>query len=450
MADSGESSTIRNELRKHQRYLMVYIAFVELFIVMGPLYNYSILFLSFQKEFHTSAALTGWVGSIANAIFGICGPLCAPLILRFGLRTMTLVSSVIFSIGLAATSFVPSLLYAYFTFGILVGVGAGTVVQAVMTLVVHWFPGKSCTRGLAMALVGTSCCVLTFVPLFNTLTSAYGWRNALRIVSGGSLVITLVHGCFIVEPEQVETSKSITEEGGGYKMVETDIGEKDDGDQPRVVTETVGKRIYKLLHQSEAWLWLTAGVLLNIGWTFVAINFASFMEYDLHFTANQISITFVLFAVGEIIGKCCFSAFGGRIPFLKLYCVAAGSLLGGAASGVMILLRTVPLMYTVAALTGLFRSACYTMSFIAGLELFGEYGADIVVMIPNIPYAIGVLIGAPVSGVLYDLTGDYTLSLLVVLATFACSVALMLAIPVRRRIKLTWKKKRRRNNRKVP
>ena len=115
--------------------------------------------------------------------------------------------------------------------------------------------------------------VLTFAPLFNTLTSAYGWRNALRIVSGGSLVITLVHGCFIVEPAQVETSKSITEEGGSYKMVETDIGEKDDGDQPRVVTETVGKRIYKLLHQSEAWLWLTAGVLYNIGWTFVAINF---------------------------------------------------------------------------------------------------------------------------------------------------------------------------------
>ena len=59
MADSGESSTIHNVLRKYQRYLMVYIAFVELFIVCGPLYNYSILFLSFQKEFHTSAALTG-------------------------------------------------------------------------------------------------------------------------------------------------------------------------------------------------------------------------------------------------------------------------------------------------------------------------------------------------------------------------------------------------------
>lgn len=56
-------------------------------------------------------------------------------------------------------------------------------------------------------------------------------------------------------------------------MVETNTGEKDDGDQPRDVTETVGKRIYKLLHQSEAWLWLTAGVLYNIGWTFVAINF---------------------------------------------------------------------------------------------------------------------------------------------------------------------------------
>ncbi len=72
------------------------------------------------------------------------------------------------------------------------------------------------------------------------------------------------------------------------------------------------------------------------------------MEYDLHFTADQVSITFVLFAVGEIVGKLIFSAFGDRIPVLKVYVVAAGSFLAGAAAGLMILLQTVPLIYTVA------------------------------------------------------------------------------------------------------
>ena len=72
---------------------------------------------------------------------------------------------------------------------------------------------------------------------------------------------------------------------------------------------------------------------------------ASFMQYDLQFTNDQIAVALVLSAVGEILGKLGFSIFGGYLPCLKLYAVAVTSLLGAVFSGLMITLRTVPVVY---------------------------------------------------------------------------------------------------------
>ena len=72
------------------------------------------------------------------------------------------------------------------------------------------------------------------------------------------------------------------------------------------------------------------------------------MKYDLHFTTDQTSVAFVLFAVGEIIGKILLAIFGDHLPFHKVYLIAAACALGGAAAGLMTVLRTVPLMSMIA------------------------------------------------------------------------------------------------------
>ena len=59
---------------------------------------------------------------------------------------------------------------------------------------------------------------------------------------------------------------------------------------------------------------------------------------------------------------------------------------------------------------GLFRSACFTMAYTTVQELFGEYGADIVVMFTHAPYAFGVLIGAPISGIIIVMNNCWVIS----------------------------------------
>ena len=97
------------------------------------------------------------------------------------------------------------------------------------------------------------------------------------------------------------------------------------------------------------------------------------MEYDLHFTSEQISITFVLFAVGEISGKILLSVVGDLFPFQKLYVLSAGIFLGGAVSGLMTVLRTVPLIYTLTFCKLICPSPTNTQPMEKALDTFGKY-----------------------------------------------------------------------------
>ncbi|XP_038057220.1 monocarboxylate transporter 13-like isoform X2 [Patiria miniata] len=377
-------------LTKYRGWFMVGVVFVELFIVCGPTFNYSIVFVSLQDEFNAGAALTGWVGSLANAVMGAAAPVSSPLIQRFGPRAVTVTGLVVFSGGLVATSFVPALSYAYLTFGLLVGLGANFVFQSGIELLFNWFPDENCSRAISLALLGTSFSVLSFAPLLNSLITAYQWRNALGIIGGGSAVLGLVFGVFISTPAEASPREDGQESRG-------DDGAESPASQEGENTGTGRQRIVRILLKLDTWLWGLCLLLVYLGWTFVTVNYASFLEHDLLFTKDQVTIAIMLFAVGDIVGKILLSAIGDHLPCLKLYVVVVSSVLGALVSWLMTKLHTVPLVYTVSLFMGSIRSGSYAMPFPATMEIFGEYGSHIVTTLSMMPYGIGILIGAPIS-----------------------------------------------------
>ncbi len=72
---------------------------------------------------------------------------------------------------------------------------------------------------------------------------------------------------------------------------------------------------------------------------------ASFLERSLFFSKLQVSTAIVLLAIGEIIGKVAISLCGDHLPCLKLYVVAAGSVLGAGAAVLFIVVKTVSATY---------------------------------------------------------------------------------------------------------
>ncbi|XP_038056088.1 monocarboxylate transporter 13-like [Patiria miniata] len=191
-------------------------------------------------------------------------------------------------------------------------------------------------------------------------------------------------------------------------------------------------RITKIFLDAEMWLWVTAITLAQFGWSFVILNFSSFME-GIGLSTEQISLALLVFGAAEVGCKILFAMFGDRLPCLKLYLIACSSLGGAVVSGFLTLCSTFQHMIVLATAWGIFRGGTYGACIAAGDELFGVYGSRAVTSIVLLGFGLGIL-GSPIIGNLYDLTGDYTLSLLVLVASFVLASLSMLLIPAKRKI----------------
>ena len=122
--------------------------------------------------------------------------------------------------------------------------------------------------------------VLVFGPLLNTLIPAYGWRNALRIVSGGTLLIAVAFGVFIEAPKEVtsQTSQTSIDADKGDYSIENDNSDSDitrNDDQQQAGTMTLKQKLAKLLLLADTWMWIFGIIIASLGWTFVLVNYVS-------------------------------------------------------------------------------------------------------------------------------------------------------------------------------
>ncbi|XP_038057365.1 monocarboxylate transporter 13-like isoform X2 [Patiria miniata] len=429
MAESHSFTGLSSFVKRYHGHFMVIIVFLQLFTATGPAYTYSILFVSVQEEFAAGAALTGWVGSLASALI-FCSPISPVLIKRLGPRVVAMLGATLLTCGLVATSFVPALAYAFLTFGILVGVGGNFIYQSGVKVILDWYPRDNCSRATAGAVLGTSVGILAFAPLLNALIATYGWRNALRIIGGITFVLSAACGAFIASPTEEKTRENGVEEG---KDASTDAASEVVANNS---TEgaTFQRTLARVLLRADTWLWLIGFMLSNLGWTFFIINYASFTEYDRGFTPDQVTVSVVLAAVGEILGKLLFSIFGDRLPCLKIYAVAVTGILGAVASGLVTVLYNVTAVYTFSFLLGPVRGVSYVSPYPAAMEIFGDFGSDLVTVLLLVPIGIGLFIGGPLTGGLFDLTGDYTLSLIIVAAILVCSTVSLMIIPLKKQL----------------
>ncbi|XP_038075529.1 monocarboxylate transporter 13-like [Patiria miniata] len=449
------------------RWVVTFACFGQFFFTLGLLFNFSILFVSLQEDFHSSSALTGWLGSLSLALAGLASPLCSLLTHKLSGRIVTILGVIALCAGLLTTSFVPvpTLGYAFFTYSVLTGVGANLTTNASFALLLDWFAKANFSRASALALLGSSCGMLAFSPLLTALITHYGWRNALRILSGGILVIGIADGLLLADPPSTEDYAKAPDESPGDEKhelesmvpgkqvhddgcIETDddareIDDRTTNDEEANISNQgspeLGEerhfrgRLISALTNPEAWAWYLATVFSFLGWTFFNINYASFMD-GLGLDSNSIASVIMYFALAELGGKVLIAVIGDHLPFLALYLLMASCLFGTIVLGFLTIAKTFDVIVLLTVVSGVLRSG-YTAQFTAAAELFHEqYGTNGVMVMTLVPTGIGVLISAPLAGVLYDVTGDYVLSLLIIAGLFVCASAAYIFIPVRRRI----------------
>ncbi|KAI1316228.1 hypothetical protein EDD11_010275 [Mortierella claussenii] len=201
-------------------WLVVFGSFLVHTFAFAPTeYIFGIFELHYQTIYpNAPASSIAFVGTAGSAVTYMAGFLAGIVADRFGFRTTTIVGTVTMTLSLVLASFAKQLWQLYLTQGIMFGVGASLAYYPAIAVPSHYFTKR---RGLAtgIAVSGVGVGGLILAPLTHSLIDKVDVFWTLRILALLCLVICGLASVFIVESkehvevERSESKKATTDKG---------------------------------------------------------------------------------------------------------------------------------------------------------------------------------------------------------------------------------------------
>lgn len=186
------------EERERNRWLIL-VASIICNLCIGAAYAWSV----FQKPL---LAIFPWTPSEASLAFTLSLAVMPVAMIfagriqdRQGPRRVMMVGGVMFGAGVFAIGYGTSLTFLYLMYGVLGGLGIGTVYACAIANTVKWFPDK---RGLASGLIaaGLGSGAVVFAPVGTLLIQSYEVLNAFKILGIIYLVAIVACASTVVKP----------------------------------------------------------------------------------------------------------------------------------------------------------------------------------------------------------------------------------------------------------
>jgi OFA family oxalate/formate antiporter-like MFS transporter len=187
-------------VKNANRYCVLTAAMVIQFCA-GIIYGWSVFkgpVAAYLEWDAGSAALTSSV-MLAMFVIGIIAGGYAQD--KLGPRNITLVGSICIGAGMAATALVNSSAprLVYITYGVIAGLGVGTVYMSTVAAVQKWFPDRrGFASGMTVCAFGFSLVVLA--PLAKSMLNGLGVALTFLILGAAFLIICAVSSLFISNP----------------------------------------------------------------------------------------------------------------------------------------------------------------------------------------------------------------------------------------------------------
>lgn len=175
--------------RLHRAWPVAAVGFITLIGAAGFRSVPSVLLDPLHDEFGWSHATISAAVSINLLLYGLISPFAAALMDRLGLRRVVSGALLLIALGSGLTIFMNSSWQLLLCWGLLVGVGTGSMSMAfVATITGRWFVHR---RGLVTGILTAAGATgqLIFLPLIASLAGAYGWRVPALVAAGAALVV---------------------------------------------------------------------------------------------------------------------------------------------------------------------------------------------------------------------------------------------------------------------
>jgi sugar phosphate permease len=176
-------------------WIIVAVTFAALLVSSGIRTAPSVIIKPLETEFTWDRASISLAVAVSLFAFGFGGPIGGSLVDRFGPRRVMLGGLALTGLGLLPLVSMSQLWHLHIFWGLLVGVGTGTVTNVLgATVALRWFNQY---RGMVVGLFGAASAAgqLLFVPSLIALVSSSGWRAvivALAVTVGVTIIPVLL------------------------------------------------------------------------------------------------------------------------------------------------------------------------------------------------------------------------------------------------------------------
>lgn len=373
-------------------WVAVACAFAAHFVAFGVIYSFTVFFRSILDEFGQGRGTTSWIVSIAAGLMLGASGVTGRLTDRFGPGRVLAAGGVLISTGLLLSSLATSIWHVYLAYGLTVGLGVSCSFVPSVATVGQWFERR---RGLAIgiAAAGTGIGSLVLAPLSSSLIDAYGWRTAMRVVAAIAVVALVGAGSLL-------RARFATGGGGGAWEVAR------------------GNRTFFLLY--------FGGLIGSYAYWVPFVHMVPYAE-DKGLTRASAAIIVSIMGIANTAGRIVMGGIADRIgrrPMMQL---------SWAAMAIAFFCWPLAGSWATLAVFGVFYGL-FAGAFIALLPaLAGDYfGMQRLAGVTGLLFtgaAVGTLFGSPVTGLLFDARGNYTLGIMLGAAAMTIGMMLMFRLP---------------------
>ena len=333
-------------------------------------------------------------------IMGAAGFVWGALNDRYGTRPVVLAGAVLLGLGLVLSSRAASPLQFLLSYGVIVGLSAGSFVVPMMTAVTAWLPSH---RSIAVSLVsaGIGVAPMTISPLAAWLLASHDWRSAQLIIGLLVWVLLVPAALFVRQPPAVRETRSA---GIAPERV-------------RVSDALVSAPFIVLA------LTFFACCATHAGPIFHTISYALACGIP---TVAAVSI-YSLEGLAGLGGRVVLGLLGDRYGAKRV--LIAGLMLQALGAGSFVFVNRLQEFYAVAAVFGFAYGGVMPLYAVLARDYFGQQIMGTVLGAAAMVSSLGMALGPSVGGWIYDTFGGYSWLYIGSFAIGLGAVAIAFAFP---------------------
>jgi MFS family permease len=380
-----------DELDGGHAWVVVFCVWLVLFVFLGQVYSFAVLYATFLDVFRASKGTTALVGGLTTGVMNVLGFLNAPLLARLGYRGALLAGGTTLVTALLATSYATSVAQLILAYGVLGGLGNYLLFLPSFPLLNFWWD-KRRAFAVGVAVSGSGFGTMAFGPGMQAMIDAWGWRVALRVTA-------------------LITAAVVAGAATQYRLPRQELARRQEQQRQAAAqagAATVLVKVDTLLFKDPVFR-VCIGSFLSISFGYFVpfshtVKLAQHHAYGSGRAASLLTVIGVANTVGRVaagkIGDVC-----GRDRTFSASMVIGGVALSLFTVGASASFASLAVL---AGLYAFFGGAFVSMFVVLLADNFGLNRAAGAMGMSQCVFSVGTFLGAPVAGWLFDGTGNYT------------------------------------------